>query len=65
MLVTAVAGTVPLLQQHNSAQQDSAEDNADKVSLKEALLLCVPTGFDLAATTLMNVGLLYVAASGV
>jgi hypothetical protein len=30
----------------------------------EALLLCVPTGFDLAATTLMNVGLLYVAASG-
>jgi hypothetical protein len=32
--------------------------------IKEALLLCVPTGFDLAATTLMNVGLLYVAASG-
>lgn len=31
---------------------------------QEALLLCVPTGFDLAATTLMNVGLLYVAASG-
>lgn len=32
--------------------------------MHEALLLCIPTGFDLAATTLMNVGLLYVAASG-
>jgi len=34
------------------------------VTFREALLLCIPTGFDLAATTLMNVGLLYVAASG-
>jgi hypothetical protein len=31
---------------------------------RHALLLCIPTCFDLAATTLMNVGLLYVAASG-
>jgi hypothetical protein len=35
-----------------------------KFVLKEGLMLCIPTGFDLAATTLMNVGLLYVAASG-
>jgi hypothetical protein len=35
-----------------------------KFILKEGLMLCIPTGFDLAATTLMNVGLLYVAASG-
>eukprot|EP00775_Hariotina_reticulata_P007660 gene7660-7863_t len=37
--------------------------NANHVKLREAMLLCIPTAFDLAATTLMNVGLLYVAAS--
>ena len=31
--------------------------------LREALLLAIPTAFDLAATVLMNVGLLSVTAS--
>lgn len=50
----------PLLSEHDQ-QQPPPEP---RFNLKEALLLCIPTGFDLAATTLMNVGLLYVAASG-
>jgi uncharacterized protein with beta-barrel porin domain len=42
----------------------SGGSSGAKFILKEGLMLCIPTGFDLAATTLMNVGLLYVAASG-
>jgi hypothetical protein len=34
-----------------------------KNELKECLLLSIPTVFDLIATVLMNVGLLYVTAS--
>ena len=66
----------PLLQQQQQQQQhgetggegrhDSSSSRSSRrpSKFREALLLCVPTGFDLAATTLMNVGLLYVAASG-
>lgn len=51
--------------QQQQGQQDQDQANNNNMSkVQEALLLCVPTGFDLAATTLMNVGLLYVAASG-
>lgn len=39
-------------------------DKTPAPSIKDYLLLCIPTMFDLIATTLMNVGLLYVAASG-
>lgn len=65
--------TEPLLDGTNTQQQlhqhtggRSGQDGSSRQMsrMKEALLLCVPTGFDLAATTLMNVGLLYVAASG-
>lgn len=51
------------LQQHADRRGRNGSDQ-QMSRMKEALLLCVPTGFDLAATTLMNVGLLYVAASG-
>jgi hypothetical protein len=64
----------PLLQQqqqqHGETGGEGRHDSSSSRSsrrpskFREALLLCVPTGFDLAATTLMNVGLLYVAASG-
>jgi hypothetical protein len=61
-----------LLQQHHNENNHgddhdvsgSGSSSGAKFILKEGLLLCIPTGFDLAATTLMNVGLLYVAASG-
>lgn len=59
------------LQHHEGTQQRSSEvqqqqqQGGGRMNLKEGLLLCIPTGFDLTATTLMNVGLLYVAASGV
>ena len=36
---------------------------AKKNELKENLMLAIPTFFDLVATVLMNVGLLYVTAS--
>ncbi|WIA18798.1 hypothetical protein OEZ85_003481 [Tetradesmus obliquus] len=61
------------LQQHEHDHEHDREDDHEvhgsgsssgaKFILKEGLMLCIPTGFDLAATTLMNVGLLYVAAS--
>lgn len=56
----------PLLSNDQQQQHGGDQGNQPpaKMNMKEALLLCVPTGFDLAATTLMNVGLLYVAASG-
>jgi hypothetical protein len=56
-----------LQQQHREDGQEVDFEDSDsgvKSVLKEGLMLCIPTGFDLAATTLMNVGLLYVAASG-
>lgn len=62
------------LQQHEHDHEHDREDDHEvhgsgsssgaKFILKEGLMLCIPTGFDLAATTLMNVGLLYAAASG-
>lgn len=57
------------LQQQQHREDDRENDgeaagSGAKSILKEGLMLCIPTGFDLAATTLMNVGLLYVAASG-
>lgn len=48
----------------NSNGNGNGSGSRKMSKMQEALLLCVPTGFDLAATTLMNVGLLYVAASG-
>ena len=40
-----------------------AADGPKSGGVKQKLLLCLPTIFDLAATVLMNIGLLYVTAS--
>jgi hypothetical protein len=54
-----------LTSEHQARGTFSRDNGNDShVTLKQAMLLCIPTAFDLAATTLMNVGLLYVAASG-
>jgi hypothetical protein len=50
--------------QEGLQQHPEVSGSGVKFVLKEGLMLCIPTGFDLAATTLMNVGLLFVAASG-
>eukprot|EP00877_Chromochloris_zofingiensis_P014883 jgi/Chrzof1/9649/Cz04g10280.t1 len=52
----------PLLTSHNQSMLPFP-DKTPAPSIKDYLLLCIPTMFDLIATTLMNVGLLYVAAS--
>jgi hypothetical protein len=50
-----------LLQGGSSLQHTSSSSSS---RWREAAWLSVPTLFDLVATTLMNVGLLYVTASG-
>ena len=61
---------VPVLVLHGPCMADEFTDLANviqappkKNELKECLMLAIPTFFDLVATILMNVGLLYVTAS--
>ncbi|KIZ00286.1 hypothetical protein MNEG_7674 [Monoraphidium neglectum] len=54
--------SVPLIGAHQAAAPSEPPPVA-KGSLKETLLLCVPSFFDLVATVLMNIGLLSVTAS--
>ena len=54
----------PICRRRPSSLQDDGEGaGPEKGSLKETLLLCIPSFFDLVATVLMNVGLLSVTAS--
>ena len=43
--------------------EDSASNGNKHSSLRNTLLLAIPTAFDLTATILMSVGLLFVTAS--
>lgn len=61
--VQVICASVQSYVQGNNTRQHTTNSNSSS-RWREAAWLSVPTLFDLVATTLMNVGLLYVTASG-
>ena len=61
-LLLAVQGTDGISGANGTAAEDSSSSNKHS-SLRNTLLLAVPTMFDLTATVLMSIGLLFVTAS--
>ncbi|DBA93044.1 TPA: hypothetical protein ACH3X2_003375 [Trebouxia sp. C0005] len=55
--------TEPLLEHDQAAQTASGDHSTQHSSLRNTLLLAIPTAFDLTATILMSIGLLFVTAS--
>ena len=62
-LLLTVQGTDATSGANGTAAEESSSSSNKHSSLRNTLLLAVPTMFDLTATVLMSIGLLFVTAS--